>query len=112
MIFIIVIIIHYQFLLIYYFFISKMAYVCELEFLYNYTLREEQKQLIVPLKLPFDGNVNELTVRLMKERDIPCYYEESLREELEGFIRTETSKWRDKVNDDVILDALEQKVLQ
>ena len=90
---------------------AKMADICEVEFAYSYVVREEAKQLVLPIKIPFDGKINELVARVIKQHDIPCYFENELTEQLTSFIREETSKWRDKISDDTILYAFEEKVL-
>lgn len=57
------------------------------DFFYTYRSNGTNYRLRVPLTLPFTGDARELSLRLIKAHNLPCYLEESLRKEVERFAR-------------------------
>ena len=57
------------------------------DFCYQYRSNGATYRLRVPLEFPYKGNAKELTLRVIKAHDIPCYLEEDLCAKLEEFVR-------------------------
>jgi len=57
------------------------------DFLYSYRSNGTNYRLRVPLSLPFTGDARELSLRLIKAHNLPCYLEDDLREQVERFAR-------------------------
>lgn len=89
----------------------KMASRCELEFSFDYKSRGEPQQLKTLVSIPHTVSVRETAVRLININGLPGHLlEDRLTAELDVFIREETARWRDRVGDDAILKALEERV--
>lgn len=88
-----------------------MASRCEVEFSFDYKSRGEPQQLKTLVSIPHTGSVRETAVRLININGLPRHLlEDRLTAELDVFIREETARWRDRVGDDAILKALEERV--
>lgn len=57
------------------------------DLLYSYRSNGTSYRLRVPLSLPFTGDARELSLRLIKAHNLPCYLEDDLREQVERFAR-------------------------
>lgn len=57
------------------------------DLLYSYRSNGTSYRLRVPLSLPFTGDARELSLRLIKAHNLPCYLEDDLREQVEKFAR-------------------------
>ena len=88
--------------------VPKMA---TFDFTYCYSSQDGPQQLTVPVELPFHGEMKELVIRIMTQNHLPCYFEDELTEQLSSFIAKETALWRDKKGDEIMQEALKQKVI-
>lgn len=57
------------------------------DLLYSYRSNGTSYRLRVPLSLPFTGDAGELSLRLIKAHNLPCYLEDDLREQVKRFAR-------------------------
>lgn len=81
------------------------------DFTYCYSSQDGPQQLTVPVDLPYHGEIKELVIRIMTQNNLPCYFEDDLTEQLSSFIAKETTLWRDKKGDDIMQEALKEKVI-
>lgn len=81
------------------------------DFTYSYSSQDGPRQLTVPVELPFCGEIKELVIRIMAQNQLPCYFEDELTEQLSSFIIKETKLWRDKKGDEIMQEALKEKVI-
>ncbi|XP_043283117.1 protein C12orf4 homolog [Venturia canescens] len=64
----------------------------------NYTLE-------IPLKIPFNGSVKELTHRIMSSFKLPCYVEQDLFESLKTFVKEQSLCFHDERSEKLIEKA-------
>lgn len=81
------------------------------DFTYCYSSQDGPQQLTVPVDLPYHGEMKELVIRIMIQNNLPCYFEDDLTEQLSSFIAKETTLWRDKKGDEIMQEALKEKVI-
>ena len=81
----------------------------EVEFVYQFPWKGKLRELKLPLQLPYEGDIEELSSRLVKVHGIPYHLEDDLTRDLARFVSRETSKHQDACCDHVIKTALQDE---
>lgn len=62
----------------------------------------EKSSLEIPLKIPFNGSVKELTHRIMSSFKLPCYVEQDLLKSLGTFVKERSLSFHDKRSEKLV----------
>ncbi|XP_064618656.1 protein C12orf4 homolog [Lineus longissimus] len=73
-----------------------MATSMETEFVFKFGCKGQASTLTVPVTIPMEQSVEDLTGRLVKAHNLPCYVEEDLSERLRDFVDQNTKQFYDK----------------